>query len=142
MSTYIKSQAVLGRVGRSTPRWTSWNHGLIARLFSRDAERWGRRALFYERHREYFPRLASGRFVARCRELEAMYQRLSRAVWNIAPQCNWAWMRPIVAGRLISLMSANHMLLVTLSGQATCKAWTGNRNRAERACAKWWIASE
>ena len=46
----------------------------VAWAIRRNAERWGQRALFYERHRDYFPRLSSGPFVARCRELEATYQ--------------------------------------------------------------------
>lgn len=61
-------------------------YGLAAWLFREDAERWRRRALFYERHRDYFPRLSSGRFVVLCRELETTYRRLSRAMWNMTPQ--------------------------------------------------------
>jgi|UPI00078618AB hypothetical protein len=41
------------------------------------AERWKERARFYEKYRGYFPKLSSGRFVKRCRELEKMYQKLS-----------------------------------------------------------------
>ena len=37
---------------------------MSARLMAETAARWGRRALFYERHRAYFPRLSSGGFVA------------------------------------------------------------------------------
>lgn len=62
----------------------------------RNAECWGRRALFYERHRDYFPRLSSGRFVARCRELEASYRGLSLAVWNMTPQVAWVPVRSTV----------------------------------------------
>lgn len=69
----------------------------VAWLLSEDAERWRRRALFYERHRDYFPRLSSGRFVARCRELEASYRGLSQALWNVTPQIRWVSIRPIVS---------------------------------------------
>ena len=62
----------------------------------RNAERWGRRALFYERHRDYFPRLSSGRFVARCRELEATYRGLSQVIWNMTPQVAWVPVRSAV----------------------------------------------
>ncbi|MDK2743577.1 MAG: hypothetical protein H8K03_01695 [Nitrospira sp.] len=51
---------------------------LATRLFIFKADRWKRRALFYERHRDYFPRLSAGRFVDRCRELEATYRALAQ----------------------------------------------------------------
>ncbi|WHZ21494.1 MAG: hypothetical protein OJF47_000606 [Nitrospira sp.] len=72
-------------------------YGIVAWLFMAHADRWGRRALFYERHRDYFPRLSSGRFVARCRALESTYRRLSQALWNMASRVRWVSIRPIVS---------------------------------------------
>jgi hypothetical protein len=72
-------------------------YGLAAWVLSKNAERWRRRAQFYERHRDYFPRLSSGRFIARCRQLEATYGVLSRAIWNMTPRVQWAPGRPIVS---------------------------------------------
>lgn len=54
---------------------------LTARLFAVGAERWRRRAQFYERHRDYFPRLASGPFVDRCRELELAYRGIAQKLF-------------------------------------------------------------
>ena len=64
----------------------SRNHlsGLALRLSLFRADRWGRRARFYERHRDYFPRLFAGRFVARCRELEARYRELAKALFGLS----------------------------------------------------------
>lgn len=59
---------------------------LTARLFTVSADRWRRRAQFYQRHRDYFPRLASGPFVDRCRELESAYRGLARAWFSMPPQ--------------------------------------------------------
>lgn len=56
---------------------------LLTRLCIFKAERWGRRALFYERHRDYFPRLSAGRFVNRCRELEEQYRALAQIMFLI-----------------------------------------------------------
>ena len=56
---------------------------LVTRLCLFRAERWGRRALFYEKHRDYFPRLSSSRFVSRCRLLEARYRALAQLVFLI-----------------------------------------------------------
>ena len=67
-----------------------------ASVLKNNAERWGRRAQFYERFRDYFPRLSSGGFVARCRELEASYRGLSLAVWNMTPQVAWVPVRSTV----------------------------------------------
>jgi hypothetical protein len=62
------------------------NHlaGLALRLSIFKADRWGRRARFYERHRNYFPRLFAGRFVARCRELETRYRGLAKALFGLS----------------------------------------------------------
>jgi hypothetical protein len=54
---------------------------LVTRLCLFKAERWGRRALFYEQHRDYFPRLSAGRFVNRCRALEARYRALAELIF-------------------------------------------------------------
>ena len=59
---------------------------LATRLFMSKADRWKRRALFYERHRDYFPRLATSRFIDRCRELEAMYRRFIAIMFRMALQ--------------------------------------------------------
>ena len=56
---------------------------LVTRLCIFKAERWGRRALFYERYSDYFPRLSAGRFVNRCRELEARYRALAQIMFLI-----------------------------------------------------------
>lgn len=55
-------------------------------LFSANADRWRRRAQFYERHREYFPRLASGSFVERCRELESASRAFARLLFAVPRQ--------------------------------------------------------
>jgi len=59
---------------------------LAGRLFAMNADRWRRRASFYERHREYFPRIASSPFVDRCRELEAAYGDLARLLFAMPPR--------------------------------------------------------
>ena len=71
--------------------------GFAARLFRVNADRWRRRALFYERHCDYFPRLASGRFVERCRELEAAYRGLAHVLFTLQPQIEWAPVRAVVS---------------------------------------------
>lgn len=70
---------------RQGPQRLSPNHllELVTRLCIFKAERWGRRALFYERHRDYFPRLSAGRFVKRCRELEARYRAIAQLMFLI-----------------------------------------------------------
>lgn len=76
---------VVSPVKRGATR-LSPNHlaGLAVRLFVFKADRWGRRARFYERHRDYFPRLFASRFVARCRELEARYRELAKALFGLS----------------------------------------------------------
>lgn len=56
---------------------------LAIRLFMFKAERWKRRAMFYERHRDSFPRLASGQFITRCRQLEATYRALAQLMFLV-----------------------------------------------------------
>lgn len=80
----------------STRTMSGLPHKFAAWALRRNAEHWGRRALFYEHHRDYFPRLSSGRFVARCRELEATYRRLSQVIWNMTPQVSWVPVRSAV----------------------------------------------
>ncbi|MDH4237012.1 MAG: hypothetical protein OEV17_07170 [Nitrospira sp.] len=73
--------------------------GLAARLFRFNAERWKRRALFYERHRDCFPRLSAGRFIERCRELEAAYRRLAEIMFALPAKDQWGPVRTLVARR-------------------------------------------
>jgi hypothetical protein len=78
---------VEGPAGPGTLRLASHRlAGLTAWLFKINADRWRRRALFYERHRDYFPRLSSGRFVDRCHELEETYRGLAQVMFNLPPQ--------------------------------------------------------
>jgi hypothetical protein len=72
---------------------------LAGRLFRFNAERWRRRALFYERHRDYFPRLSAGRFVERCRELEATYGRLAEIMFALPTKQQWVPARTMVLRR-------------------------------------------
>ena len=69
----------------------------LAGRFGLDADRWRRRALFYERHRDYFPRMASGPFVARCRELEAIFRRLSQHALILGCRIQWVWKGAVMA---------------------------------------------
>lgn len=101
---------VAGRLRWTLQRWTALDHGLIVRLLWGDAERWRRRARFYESHRDYFPRLASGRFVARCRELEAMYRKLAMVVEKLAVRAGWAW-RASIGGRRFAAGVPEDLLL-------------------------------
>jgi hypothetical protein len=71
---------------------------LAARLFWFHADRWRRRALFYERHRDYFPRLSAGRFVDRCRELEVTYRGRAEVMFALPAQ-NQRAVRPMVLRR-------------------------------------------
>ncbi len=72
---------------RRTIRWSrrrrvilTLSPHLLAQLYHADAERWHRQAQFYARHRAYFPRLATSRFVVRCRQLCELYRRLARSL--------------------------------------------------------------
>lgn len=75
---------------------------LAAWLFSVNADRWRRRAQFYERHRDYFPRLASSPFVDRCRELEAASRAFAHRVLAVPPQDHLVPVR-VTVSRLTSL---------------------------------------
>lgn len=79
------SPAILSTPFKQEPTRLSPNHllELVTRLCLFKAERWGRRALFYEKHRDYFPRLSVGRFVSRCRALEAKYRALAQVIFLI-----------------------------------------------------------
>lgn len=72
---------------------------LAARLFRFRADRWRRRALFYRRYRDYFPRLSGSRFVDRCWELETMYRGLSEVMHAIPRQEQWVPVREMVVRR-------------------------------------------
>lgn len=72
---------------------------LAGRLFRLNAERWQRRALFYERHRDYFPHLSAGRFIERCRQLEAAYRRLAETMFALPTKQQWAPARTMVLRR-------------------------------------------
>jgi hypothetical protein len=79
------STSVIPTQVKRGPTRLSPNHllELITRLCIFKAERWGRRALFYERYRDYFPRMSAGRFVNRCRALEARYRALAQIMFLI-----------------------------------------------------------
>ena len=55
-------------------------------LLTVNADPWRRRAQFYEHHRDYFPRLASGPFVDRCRELEAASREVAEVLFAMPPR--------------------------------------------------------
>lgn len=73
---------------------------LVTRLCIFKAERWGRRALFYERHRDYFPRLSAGRFVKRCRELEARYRALAQLMFLVPEEDQSVPVRALALSKL------------------------------------------
>lgn len=73
---------------------------LATRLLIFKAERWKRRALFYEQHRDYFPRLSASRFVDRCRELEAGYRDLARMMLLLPAQDQLVSVRALALRRL------------------------------------------
>jgi hypothetical protein len=79
------SPSALATPFKQEHRRLSSNHllELVTRLCLFKAERWGRRALFYEKHRDYFPRLSASRFVDRCRALEARYRALAQLIFLI-----------------------------------------------------------
>lgn len=84
------------------PKGLSPNHllELVTRLCIFKAERWGRRALFYERHRDYFPRLSAGRFVNRCRELEARYRTLAQIMFLIPAEDQFVPVRALALSKI------------------------------------------
>ncbi len=70
---------------------------LAAWFFSVNADRWRRRAQFYERHRDYFPRVASSPFVDRCRELESASREFARRLFAMPVQDELAPVRVTVS---------------------------------------------
>jgi len=72
---------VEGGLGSEETRPISSLLDVAARLFNVNADRWRRRAEFYERHRDYFPRLASGSFVDRCHQLESASRAIARTLF-------------------------------------------------------------
>ena len=87
---------------RRGPKRLSATHllELATRLFTFKAERWKRRALFYERHRDYFPRLSSSRFVDRCRELEVAYRALAQMMFLLPAQEQFVSVRALASRKL------------------------------------------
>ena len=75
-------RSVQSEASKPLPRGLS---ELAAWLFSVNADRWRRRAQFYERHRDYFPRLASSPFVDRWRGLEAASREFARRLFAVRP---------------------------------------------------------
>ncbi|OQW32198.1 MAG: hypothetical protein A4E19_19370 [Nitrospira sp. SG-bin1] len=84
MKTTIISSTVATNPVKKLSSTNPWE--LARRLFMFKAERWKRRAMFYERHRDYFPRLAMSRFIDRCRELEAMYRQFVTIMFHMPLQ--------------------------------------------------------
>jgi hypothetical protein len=97
----ISTSVIPAPVRRKSKR-LSPNHllELITRLCIFKAERWGRRALFYERHRDYFPRLSASRFVNRCRELESRYRTLAQIMFLIPAEDRLVPIRALTLSKL------------------------------------------
>ncbi len=96
------STSVLATPLRRKPKRLSPNHllELVTRVCLVRAERWGRRALFYEQHRDHFPRVAASRFVRRCRELEARYRALVQLIFLIPAEDRFVPARVLALPRL------------------------------------------
>ena len=96
------SASLIPAPARGGPKRLSPKHllELATRLFIFKAERWKRRALFYQQHRDYFPRLSSGRFVDRCREREAAYRALARMMFLLPEQDQLVSVRALAFRRL------------------------------------------
>jgi hypothetical protein len=97
MNEVTTSKAVVTSPLRRGTKRLSPNHlwELATRLFMFKADRWRRRARFYEQHRDYFPRLSAGRFVDRCRKLEMLYQRLAEVMLAVPIQAQQVPVRAI-----------------------------------------------
>ena len=97
------STSVIPATVRRGPKRLSPNHllELVTRLCMFKAERWGRRALFYEKHRDYFPRLSAGRFVNQCRELEARYRALAQMMFLIPAEDRLVPVRALALPKLL-----------------------------------------
>jgi hypothetical protein len=96
------STSVIPAPMRRRPTRLSPNHllELVTRLCIFKAERWGRRALFYERHRGYFPRMSTSRFVNRCRQLEARYRALAQIMFLIPTEDRLVPVRALALSKL------------------------------------------
>lgn len=101
MSDLTPSTSFIPSPVRSGMKRLSPNHlvGLALKLSMFRADRWGRRARFYERHRDYFPRLFAGRFVARCRELETRYRELAKMLFGLSAHERMIPVRAIASPR-------------------------------------------
>jgi len=96
------STSVISAPARGGAKRLSREHllELVTRLFIFKAERWKRRALFYERHRDYFPRLSSSRFVDRCRQLESAYRALAEVMFLLPTQDQLVSVRALASRRM------------------------------------------
>jgi regulator of sirC expression with transglutaminase-like and TPR domain len=96
------STSVIPAPARGEPKRLSREHllELVTRLFIFKAERWKRRALFYERHRDYFPRLSSSRFVDRCRQLETAYRALAQVMFLLPTRDQLVSVRALALRRI------------------------------------------
>lgn len=96
------SSSVIPAPVKRDPKRLSPNHllELVTRVCIFKAERWGRRARFYEQHRDYFPRLSTGRFVNRCRELEERYRALAQIMFLIPTEGRLVPIRPLTLSKL------------------------------------------
>ena len=101
MTGVTTTTSLVERPVRSSATRLSPKHlvDLAVRLSLFRADRWRRRARFYERHRDYFPRLFAGRFVARCRELEARYRGLAKALFGLSAAEQMVPVRAMVSQR-------------------------------------------
>lgn len=97
ISTFLIPAPTRGGAKRLSPKHLL---ELATRLFIFKAERWRRRALFYEQHRDYFPRLSSSRFVDRCHELEASYRALAHMMFLLPAQDQLVSVRALASRRL------------------------------------------
>ncbi|MDH5739032.1 MAG: hypothetical protein OEY77_01760 [Nitrospira sp.] len=96
------STSLIQTPARGGPKRLSPKHllELATRVFIFKAERWKRRALFYEQHRDYFPRLSSSRFVDRCRQLEAAYRALAHVMFLLPTQDQLVSVRALASRRM------------------------------------------
>jgi len=72
---------------------------LAARVFRLRADRWKRRALFYQRYRDYFPHVSTSRFVDRCLELDMRCRRLSEILHVMSRQGRLVTARGMIVRR-------------------------------------------
>lgn len=72
---------------------------LAARLFRFRADRWRRRALFYKKYQDYFPHVATSRFVERCLELDLRYRGLAEILRIMQTNGRLVTARSMAVGR-------------------------------------------